>query len=100
FQAEDGIRGDLVTRVQTCALPISEETIGLEPFRETGYRLLMEAHAAAGNRAEALRVYDRCRRLLADELGTYPSPETESIYRDLRSEERRVGEGGRAECAR
>ena len=43
----------------------------------------MEAHAAAGNRAEALRVYERCRRLLADELGAYPSPETESIYRQL-----------------
>ena len=43
----------------------------------------MEAHAAAGNRAEALRVYERCRRLLAEELGAYPSPETESIYRGL-----------------
>jgi streptogramin lyase len=43
----------------------------------------MTAHVAAGNRAEALRVYERCRRLLADELGTYPSPETESIYREL-----------------
>ena len=57
--------------------------IEAEPFRETGYRLLMEAHAAAGNRAEALRTYDRCRRLLAEELGAYPSPETESIYRGL-----------------
>jgi maltose-binding protein MalE len=28
-------------------------------------------------------VYEQCRRLLADELGTYPSPETESIYREL-----------------
>ena len=43
----------------------------------------MVAHVAAGNRAEALRVYERCRRLLAEELGTYPSPETESIYRGL-----------------
>jgi YVTN family beta-propeller protein len=43
----------------------------------------MEAHISAGNRAEALRVYEQCRRLLADELGTYPSPETESIYREL-----------------
>src|SRR6266511_1531120 len=39
--------------------------------------------SAGGNPAEALRVYERCRRLLADELGAYPSPETESIYRDL-----------------
>lgn len=61
----------------------AEQAIALEPFRETGYRRLMEAHAAAGNRAEALRVYERCRRLLAGELGTYPSPETESIYREL-----------------
>ncbi len=61
----------------------AELTIALEPFRETGYRRLMEAHVAAGNRAEALQVYERCRRLLDDELGTYPSPETESVYREL-----------------
>jgi YVTN family beta-propeller protein len=61
----------------------AQETIALEPYRETGYRHLMAAHAAAGNRAEALRVYERCRQLLATELGTYPSPETESIYREL-----------------
>jgi len=61
----------------------AEQTIALEPFRETGYRRLMEAHVAAGNRGEALRVYEQCRTLLADELGTYPSPETESIYRAL-----------------
>jgi YVTN family beta-propeller protein len=61
----------------------AEQTIALAPFRETGYRRLMGAHAAAGNRAEALRVYERCRLLLAEELGAYPSPETETIYREL-----------------
>jgi YVTN family beta-propeller protein len=61
----------------------AEQTITLAPYRETGYRRLMEAHAAAGNRAEALQVYERCRHLLAEELGTYPSPETEGIYRGL-----------------
>ena len=63
----------------------AREAIALQPFRESGYRRLMHAHAAAGNRAEALQVYERCRRLLADELGAFPSPETESIYRDLLS---------------
>ena len=61
----------------------AEEAISLEPYRESGYRRLMQAHAAAGNRAEALRVYERCRTLLAEELGAYPSPETESFYREL-----------------
>ncbi len=61
----------------------AEQAIGLEPFRESGYRRLMEARAAAGNRAEALQVYEQCRRLLAEELGAYPSPETDSIFRAL-----------------
>jgi DNA-binding SARP family transcriptional activator/basic membrane lipoprotein Med (substrate-binding protein (PBP1-ABC) superfamily) len=61
----------------------AEQAIEAEPFRESGYRRLMVAHAAAGNRAEALQVYERCRRLLAEELGAYPSPETESVYRSL-----------------
>ena len=36
--------------------------IEAEPFRESGYRSLMEAHVAAGNRGEALPVYEQCRR--------------------------------------
>ena len=61
----------------------AEELIALSPFREAGYRRLMEAHVVAGNRAEALRVYEQCRQLLAEELGAYPSPETDSFYRAL-----------------
>jgi YVTN family beta-propeller protein len=61
----------------------AEELTALSPFREAGYRRLMEAHVVAGNRAEALRVYEQCRQLLAEELGAYPSPETDSIYRAL-----------------
>ena len=77
----------------------AEQAIVLEPFRESGYRRLMEAHAAAGNRAEALQVYERCRRLLAEELGAYPSPETASpldtrtrfvLHRDPRGPHRQL----------
>ena len=59
------------------------EVTELEPFRENSYRRLMQAHAAAGNPAEALRVYERCRRFLADELGAYPSSETEAAYLEI-----------------
>jgi DNA-binding SARP family transcriptional activator/ABC-type branched-subunit amino acid transport system substrate-binding protein/DNA-binding beta-propeller fold protein YncE len=64
----------------------AQQLVELEPYRESGYRRLMTVHAAAGNRADALRVYERCRRFLADELGAYPSPETEAIYRRLLAE--------------
>jgi DNA-binding SARP family transcriptional activator len=53
------------------------------PLRETGYRLMMETKAAAGNCAEALRVYDQLAHLLREELGAGPSPETRVVYERL-----------------
>ena len=44
------------------------------PFRETGYAVLMEVLAAGGNEAEAMRTYDRLRALLREHLGLTPSP--------------------------
>jgi pentatricopeptide repeat protein len=61
----------------------ADEVTELEPFRESSYRALMQAHAAAGDPAEALRVYERCRRFLADELGAYTSPASEAVYLEL-----------------
>jgi class 3 adenylate cyclase/DNA-binding SARP family transcriptional activator len=74
----DLAEGELANAVRYAA-----EITELEPFRETSYRALMRAHVAAGNPAEALRVYERCRRFLADELGAYPSPESEAVYREI-----------------
>ena len=61
----------------------AKEALALEPFRERAYQLLMRAHAAVGNRAEALRVYERCRNLLSEELGVPPSSRTEAVYLDI-----------------
>ena len=57
--------------------------IEAEPFRETAHQHLMRAHAAAGNRADALRAYERCRCLLAEELGVSPSPQTDAVYLEI-----------------
>jgi SARP family transcriptional regulator, regulator of embCAB operon len=65
------------------AVKHAKEAVALEPFRETSYQLLMRAHAAMGNRAEALRVYERCRSLLSEELGVPPSPQTEAVYLEI-----------------
>jgi DNA-binding SARP family transcriptional activator len=53
------------------------------PYRETGYRALMEVLQARENSAEALRVYERLRTLLRDELGASPSPATQELHRRL-----------------
>jgi DNA-binding SARP family transcriptional activator len=62
------------------AVRTAEDAMVVEPFRERTHQLLMRVHAAAGNPAEALRVYDRCRRLLADELGVLPTEETAALH--------------------
>jgi DNA-binding SARP family transcriptional activator len=61
----------------------ARQLIELAPFRETGHRILMEALARSGNAAEALRVYDRLRTMLRDELGTAPSPALQDVHRRL-----------------
>ena len=72
--------GELNTAERTARLLIRRA-----PFRESGYRYLMEALAASGNAAEALNVYEMLRTLLRDELGVAPSSATQSLHRTLLS---------------
>lgn len=65
------------------ALDFANEAVKRSPLRESAYRCLMRAYSAAGNRAEALAVYHRLRRTLADELGIDPAAETQAMYIDI-----------------
>ncbi len=53
------------------------------PLRETGYALLMDALAAQGNVAEAMRVYDRARTMLDQELGITPGQAIQQAHARL-----------------
>lgn len=57
--------------------------ISAEPYRESGYVLLMQSLEMQGNVAEALRVFDQLRTLLRDELGTAPSPDAIAAHEAL-----------------
>ncbi|MGH3024250.1 MAG: AfsR/SARP family transcriptional regulator [Gaiellaceae bacterium] len=57
--------------------------VAAAPFRESGHRLLMEALAVQDNGAEALRVYDRLRVLLREELAVAPGAATQQLHRRL-----------------
>ena len=65
------------------AVEAAQDALSVEPFRESAHRLLMRAHALAGNRAEGLRAYQDLRGRLVTELGTDPSKETEAVYLEL-----------------
>lgn len=53
------------------------------PYRESGYRWLMEVQARRGNKAEALHTYEMLRLRLLEDLGVSPSTATEELYRQL-----------------
>jgi SARP family transcriptional regulator, regulator of embCAB operon len=74
-----GLGGPTLPQAEECGRRLIE----LAPYRESGYRILMEALERHGNNAEALLVYDRLRVLLRDELGIAPSPAVQSVYRRL-----------------
>ena len=63
-----GIAGTELPAAERAARRLLERS----PLRETGYALLMNALAAQGNIAEAMRVYDRARTTLDHELGITP----------------------------
>ena len=65
------------------AVRAGRELTRLEPYRESGWRILMRALAAEGNSAEALQDYERLRTVLREELGIAPSPQTQELYREL-----------------
>ena len=52
-----------------------------EPLRESAHRALIRVHLAEGNRAEALRQRELCRRLLRGRLGAEPSPQLDELLR-------------------
>ena len=58
------------------------------PTRETLAALLMRALAADGRRGAALRVYERTRERLADELGADPSPRLAALHLELLRDDR------------
>lgn len=65
------------------AVRAGRELTRREPYRESGWRILMQALVAEGNTAEALQAYERLRRLLREELGIAPSTPTQDLHRLL-----------------
>jgi DNA-binding SARP family transcriptional activator len=60
-----------------------QRALATDPLHERAVRGLMQRHAAAGRRSEALARYERLRGDLRTVYGTEPDPETRRLHRDL-----------------
>ena len=61
----------------------AQNLIEIDPTEELGYRVLMESYEAQGERSLALQAYQRCRKILREELGVEPDIATRRLAATL-----------------
>ncbi|MBS3783324.1 MAG: transcriptional regulator, partial [Anaerolineae bacterium] len=72
-------------------IPVCEAILARDDCWEQAYRSMMRAYAEMGNRVQALRTYQRCATTLRETLDVAPSKTTQSIYEEIRQQERAQG---------
>jgi predicted ATPase/DNA-binding SARP family transcriptional activator len=66
------------------AIDTARRWVALDPLHEPAQQALMTLYAQAGQRANALRQYQECVRVLEQDLGVEPQPETTTLYEQIR----------------
>jgi DNA-binding SARP family transcriptional activator len=65
------------------AISHARRWLALDPLREEAHRSMMALLAWAGERSNALQQYRDCVRILDEELGVAPLPETTALYHTI-----------------
>ena len=65
------------------ALEHANALVQREPLSEHAHRRVMRLHYLRGDTAAAMAAYERCRQILAAELGTIPGKETRELLRQI-----------------
>ncbi len=78
---EDRIEADLICGANREVVSELEQLVGEHPLRERLWGQRMVALYRSGRQAEALRAYQDLRRLLAEQLGLFPSPDLQRLER-------------------
>jgi len=66
------------------AIEFAQKVIAADAANERAHQHLMFCYLATGERSAALKQYDECRRVLAEELGVEPAPETVTLYESIK----------------
>jgi DNA-binding SARP family transcriptional activator len=90
----------LKSQTEDVAIKTALRLLELDPVREETHRSLMRLYMLKGERAQALRQYHACRKILEQELGIRPVAETERLFREIRSSGRVLRTQGSRRAAR
>ncbi len=75
------VNGEWTEVIDVCQLILARDNCW-----ENAYRMLMTAYYRNGNRAQALRVYQKCVQSLRRELDVEPTPATRKLYHAILTE--------------
>jgi ABC-type oligopeptide transport system substrate-binding subunit/DNA-binding SARP family transcriptional activator len=81
------VAGLTETGQQESAISRARQWLTLDSLNEAAHRALMQLYAITGRRNAALRQYQECSRILEEELGVPPAPETERLFEQIRAGE-------------
>jgi LuxR family maltose regulon positive regulatory protein len=62
------------------AVELYQSLLAQDQYYEVAHRELMRCYYRQGDRASAIRQYQACARILREEMGLSPMPETEKLY--------------------
>lgn len=65
------------------AIEYARRLISMDEWREESYILLMRLLYGSSQRSDALKLYQKCSRILRDEFGVEPQPETVQLYQEI-----------------
>jgi DNA-binding SARP family transcriptional activator len=68
----------------TQAIAYAQRWVELDPLHELSQQKLIALYARNGQRAEAYHQYHTFKRLLAEEIGVEPQPETQQVYEQIK----------------
>ncbi|HSH01577.1 MAG TPA: BTAD domain-containing putative transcriptional regulator [Anaerolineae bacterium] len=73
----------LTTQAHVEAIHWCQQVLALDNCWEEAYRLMMRSYIAQNNRPAAIRLYQKCKQTLSDELNLPPMPATQKLYQQI-----------------
>lgn len=75
----DLARGNSSALDIAAAIALAEQLLAIDPVNESGWRVLIAAHLARGERAAAMAAYQACVATLAERASIAPAAETQAL---------------------
>jgi DNA-binding SARP family transcriptional activator len=76
--------GELLTKENPLeSIRLAQRALLIDNTWEDAYRIQMRAYLEKGNRPQAIKAYQQCEKVLDEEFGVAPLPETRRLWQEI-----------------